>query len=194
MSSEPGDGELVAMTLRDRNCYGLIVGRYEAPLVRYVKRLLGTHGGAVDDVLQEAFIKAYVNLRAYDQTRPFAPWIYRIAHNEAFNYLRRRRVEPQMIDGEDGLFLLERLGGGSEPSAVIAAEGAEKRLAAGLRELGDRYRDVLVLRFLEERSYSDISDILELPPGTVATLIRRGLKRLKAKLESTDHSAEHWMT
>ena len=97
------DQELVRASLRDPAAYALIVRRYEPPLKRYVGRLLGTSSLQVEDVLQEVFIKAYVNLNDYDQRRPFSPWIYRIAHNEAMTLLRRRRAEPQVISGEEGL-------------------------------------------------------------------------------------------
>jgi RNA polymerase sigma-70 factor (ECF subfamily) len=177
------DAALTAVALSERNAYGELVVRHEVPLGRYVRRLLGAHAQAGDDVLQEAFIKAYVNLRDYDPARPFAAWLYRIAHNEAMNYLRKRRAEPQLIDGEAGLLLIERLSDPRDPQARLAYAGLERTIAACLNSLGQRYRDVLVLRYLEDRSYSDIADILEMPPGTVATLIRRGLARLREALE-----------
>jgi RNA polymerase sigma-70 factor (ECF subfamily) len=173
---------LVAMALRDCNAYGLLVMRYEVPLSRYAGRLLGHNAQAVDDVLQEAFIKAYVNLRDYDRTRAFGPWIYRIVHNEAISFLRKQKTEPPVISGQDGMLLLERIAGGSDPNEHLARKGADSLMLKCLGDLGQRYRDVLVLRFLEEKSYSDIADILKLPPGTVATLIKRGLDRLRSSL------------
>ena len=179
------DSALVATALRDRNAYALLVVRYEGPLGRYAGRILGSHAYATDDVLQEAFIKAYVNLRDYDRSRPFAPWLYRIVHNEAVSFLRKRRAEPQTIDGEDGLLLLERISDGSDLQADLVQKGMESAIRASMNTLGQRYRDVLVLRFLEDKSYSDIADILELPAGTVATLIKRGLNHLRPLLESS---------
>jgi RNA polymerase sigma-70 factor (ECF subfamily) len=133
-------------------------------------------------VLQEIFIKAYVNLNDYDRTRPFAPWIYRIAHNETVSFLRKRRAQPQTIAGEDGLLILERMADQLDPNEGAGRMRIEKEIEAALAGLDERYREVLVLRYLEERSYDDIADILRLPPGTVATRIKRGLERLKATL------------
>jgi RNA polymerase sigma-70 factor, ECF subfamily len=176
------DAELVAEALRAPAAYGVIVGRYEGPLLRYLRRLLGPHGQAAEDVLQEAFVKAYVNLNDFDRSRPLAPWLYRIARNEALSLLRKRRAEPRLVDGEDGQLLLERMSDGTDAFRDLARKGARSELLGALAAIGARYRDVLVLRFLEEKSYADIADILHLPPGTVATLVRRGLARLKAAL------------
>jgi RNA polymerase sigma-70 factor (ECF subfamily) len=172
--------ELVAEALRDRNAYARIVAFYEEPLRRYVRRILGAEAQAAEDVLQEIFIKAYVNLNDYDARRSFTPWIYRIAHNEAVSHLRRKGARPQTVDGEDSELILARLADGIDLDKQLAAGATAQAMHAALGELAPRYRDVLVLRYLEEKSYDEISDILQLPPGTVATLINRGLKKLRA--------------
>jgi RNA polymerase sigma-70 factor, ECF subfamily len=176
------DPTLVEAALRDRNAYAQLVARYEHPLARYVARLLGGHRQSVEDVLQEVFIKAYVNLNDYDRSRPFAPWLYRIAHNEAVSFLRKRQVQPQFVTGEDALLIIERAAEADVNEGTDHTRIEEIRTAIG--ELDTAYRDVLVLRYLEEKSYDEIADILRLPPGTVATRINRGVKRLKARLES----------
>ncbi len=173
------DATLVARTLRDPHAYGAIVRRFEAVLRRYVKRLLGSHGQAADDVVQDVFVKAYVNLNDYDQSRPLGPWLYRIAHNEAVSYLRKRGREPSVIDGEDGQLILAKL---RDENAFGAAPLSDSGVQQALEGLEPRYRDVLMLRYVEDKSYDEISDILQMPPGTVATRIRRGLERLKSAL------------
>lgn len=173
---------MVEAVLRDRQAYAFLVLRYETMLGRYVRRLLGRHMQSAEDVLQEVFIKAYVNLNDYDQSRPFGPWIYRIAHNEAVSFLRKRSAESQTITGEDALLILERLADVDDPGAALQRTRTEGEVRKALSELDPRYRDVLVLRYLEDKSYDEIADILETPPGTVATLINRGLKQLKAPL------------
>lgn len=176
------DGQLVEAALRDRHAYAALVRRYEPVLGRYVRRLLGRHGQAVDDVLQDVFIKAYVNLNDYDKSRPFAPWIYRIAHNESVSFLRKQSAGLQTIDGEDVLLILERVADADDPEGILQRSRTEGDVRKALSELEERYRDVLVLRYLEEKSYDEIADILEMPLGTVATLINRGLKLLKTPL------------
>jgi RNA polymerase sigma-70 factor (ECF subfamily) len=176
------DQDLVRAALREPKAYALIVRRYEAPLKRYVGRLLGRSSPSIEDVLQETFIKAYVNLNDYDQRRRFSPWLFRIAHNEAHTLLRKQRTEPRLISGEEGLLLLERMTEGTDHRTDPDISRDEERLRTALTDLDKRYRDVMILRFLEEKNYEDISDILELPMGTVATLISRGKQQLRRAL------------
>ena len=177
---QPTDVQLVESTLRNRQAYGAIVLRYQPILGRYVKRLLGRHASAVEDVLQEVFIKAYLNLNDYDRARNFAPWIYRIAHNETITHLRRRNTQPQTISGEDAEIILMHIADGDDPDAAWQRGRKKSEMNAALAALKPQYRDILVLRYLEEKSYDEISDILEIPPGTVATYLSRGLRQLQA--------------
>jgi RNA polymerase sigma-70 factor (ECF subfamily) len=183
--SSPSDQDLVRASLRDPKMYALIVRRYEPLLKRYVGRLLGARSAHVEDVLQEVFIKAYVNLNDYDQKRRFSPWIFRIAHNEAMSLHRRKRTEPQLISGEEGLLILERMTEATDVQKNLDVARNEDRLRAAIAGLSRRYRDVIILRYLEERDYEDIADILQLPIGTVATLVSRGKQRLRRTLEQS---------
>jgi RNA polymerase sigma-70 factor, ECF subfamily len=173
------DRPLVEAALRDRQAYGALVRRYELQLGRYVRRLLGRYGQMTEDVLQNGFIRAYLNLNDYDQSRPFSPWIYRIMHNEAVSFLRKQRAGIQTIDGEDAQLILERLADDETPEIRLQISQRADDLRGALAEIDPRYRDVLVLRYLEEMSYDEIADVLELPPGTVASHISRGLRQLK---------------
>ena len=170
---------LVEAALRDRKEYGAVVRHYELRLGRYVRRLLGRYGQMTDDVLQNGFIQAYLNLNDYDQSRPFSPWIYRIMHNEAVSFLRKQHAGIQTIDGDDAQMILERLADNDTPENRLQIARRAEDLRDALAEIDPRYRDVLVLRYLEEMSYDEIADVLELPPGTVATHISRGLKLLR---------------
>ncbi len=180
---EPTDGDLAAAALADGNAYAALVIRHEAALARHVRRLLGpAHAAATDDILQDSFVRAYVNLRDYDRSRPFAPWLWRIAHNLAISHLRRQKAQPQPLTGEDAALLIDRLADPSSPQAALDAHRRDAAVRTCLGRLEPRYREVIALRFLDEKSYGDIGDILRLPAGTVATLIRRGLARLRPLL------------
>lgn len=178
------DQSLVTAALRNGQAYGPLVARYAPVLGRYVRRLLGSRNHAADDVLQEVFLKAYVNLNDFDMSRPFAPWIYRIAHNEAISHLRKARSGLPMVSGEDAELILARLADGDDPDQALWRSQSAGHLRKLLGELDARYRDVLILRYLEDKSYDEISDILRLPPGTVATYISRGLARLREPLNA----------
>lgn len=179
------DCELVAAALSDARAYAVLVRRWEPPLARYVCRILGSDRQAAEDVLQEAFLKAYVNLNDFDRSRPFGPWIYRIARNEAISLLRKRRVEPPLVTGDDAVLLLERLSDGVTAHEILDRARIEQQVRAAIRAMNPRYREPLMLRYLEEKGYDEIADILELPRGTVATLINRGTKQLRTALQLT---------
>lgn len=179
------DRALIEAALMNGNAYAAVVRRYEIVLRRYVRRILGHHSQVADDVLQEVFIKAYVNLRDYDMERPFGPWIYRIAHNEAVSFLRKRRTESARVDGETASLILERMVDGVDVSEEFEKKRDAKMIQNAMTSLDKRYSEALVLRFLEDKSYDEISEILEIPAGTVATHINRGLKQLKKCLTTS---------
>lgn len=153
-------------------------------LSRYLRRLLGQSLEATEDVLQEVFIKVYVNLNDYDPTRPFGPWIYRITRNEALSFLRKRKAEPPMVTGEDAQLIIERLSDGVDVQETAERMRIEEKVRGAINQLDLRYRDVLVLRFLEDKGYDEIAEIMQVPPGTIATLISRGTKQLRSALEA----------
>jgi RNA polymerase sigma-70 factor, ECF subfamily len=177
------DQTLVKSALADRNAYAQIIVKFEPMLRRYVRRQLFSHGQFIDDVLQNVFMKAYVNLNDYDFSRPLAPWLYRIAHNEAISYLRKIKSGPQMVAGEDAQLFLNQLVEPDDPYTCLIRNRTALELQTAVLGLDAKYKDVLVLRYLEGKTYDEISDILELPSGTVATLISRGLKRLRDLLK-----------
>ncbi|MFH0804092.1 MAG: RNA polymerase sigma factor [Candidatus Zambryskibacteria bacterium] len=180
------DQELVADTLKEKHAFSEIVHKYEAPLRRYIKRLGCKNADDMNDVLQEIFIKVFVNLNDYDPDLKFSSWLYRIAHNETISFFRKKKVRPNVLDVEDVEEFFDNLADDTN-----SVELAQERYDAGivqksLSTLNPKYREVLILRFLEEKSYTEISDILKIPEGTVATLINRGKKELKTILENKD--------
>lgn len=179
------DQELVSAVLKDRHAFSEIVHRYEAAIRRYVKRLGCKDESDADDVLQEIFIKVFVNLNDYDHDLKFSSWLYRIAHNETVSFFRKKNSRPGVILGEEEAE--EFFGRLADENDFV--ELAHQRYDAGiikeaLSDLSGKYKEVLVLRFLEEKSYTEIGDILKMPEGTVATLINRGKKELKKALEA----------
>jgi RNA polymerase sigma-70 factor, ECF subfamily len=169
------DEEIMLRVINERELFGCIVERYEEKLLRYIKRLMPGIQEDADDVLQEIFIKAYVNVRGFDPDLKFSSWVYRIAHNEAINWLRKKKTRPQTIELGDEDFQT------FAQSSEIAVHTKEHLLskdavARVLALVSEKYRTVLVLRFIEAKSYEEISDILTVPPGTVATLIFRAKK------------------
>lgn len=178
------DASLVARSLRDHEAFVVLVERYEATLLRYVRRFTGLGRECAEDVMQEVFLKIYRNLNGFDAGLPFSSWAYRIAHNEAVNYLKKHRgKEAVALENEEAAAIAgSATGTGSlldvlEADVDIVGEAARGELRAAVRgvlaRLPQKYREVLVLRYLEEKDYNEIGDILKKPAGTVATWLKR---------------------
>lgn len=173
------DEELVAKTLENPDAYALLVERYEEKLLRYVMRISRSTKEDAEDVLQDVFLSAYKNLNDFDQELKFSSWIYRIAHNKVISHFRKVTARPKTMTYEGDSQLLNILASDEDLSRELERKYTAEEVREILDKLDERYREVLVLKFLEEKDYKEISDILEKPMGTVATLINRAKKQFK---------------
>ncbi len=173
------DEVLVASTLKEPNDFGLLIERYEAKLQRYIYRLGVRNFEDQQDVLQDIFIKAYRNLNSFDTTLTFSSWLYRVAHNEAISWYRKKIIRPEghlLFDSEEVLGIIKAKE--DSPEIVFDQNVNAKVVAEALAKIEEKYREVLVLRYFEHMEYNEISDILKIPQGSVGTLIHRGKKQL----------------
>lgn len=181
----PSDEELVKMTLQDKVHFGVLVDRYEAKLTRYITRLGIRDVDDQLDVLQEIFLKAYRNLNAFDETFKFSSWIYRIAHNEAVSWYRKKNVRPEghlVADGDEITTFLSA--NENTPDVDFDKQINAQAVNEALLKIDDKYREVIILRFFEHKEYEEISDILKIPVGSVGTLLHRGKKQLVSVLNT----------
>lgn len=179
--AEDSDQVLIERVKRDPEVFGQLMERYEQPLMRYVMRLTGWAEVEVGDILQESFIKAYRHLNDYDVELKFSTWLYRITHNQTIDTLRKQNVRPVLnLSLEDAARFVAT---GEDLAGTLARQEDLAEIRRAIQRLPLIYRDVLVLRFLEEKSYEEIMDIVQMPKGSVASLISRGrallLKDLK---------------
>lgn len=181
----PSDEELVRLTLQDKEHFGGLIERYEGKLRRYLYRLGISSEEDQDDVLQEVFLKTYKNLNSFDMSLRFSSWIYRIAHNEAVSFYRKRKVRPEghmVLDSEE---LLPLISDKKEAADELFDKNIDANLVKeALVELDDKYREVMILRYFEHKDYDEISDILRIPTGSVGTLLHRGKKKLATVLKN----------
>lgn len=177
--SKLSDEELVARTLLNRNAYSALIHRFERPLLRYIKRITNVDDMGAEDILQEVFIKAYVNLRGFDPAQKFSSWIYRIARNEAISQFRKRDRRPEGHAHELGDEVINRIRDDMDLPKEADRAFLQESVAEALSKLDKKYRDVLVLKYFEEKDYSEISDILQKPEGTIATLLHRAKKQFR---------------
>lgn len=159
-----------------------IVRRYQQNLYRYL-RYLTNRPNEVEDLLQDVFIKAYRNLFGFNTKKKFSSWIYRIAHNEGINLIKKvsKRKEVSLEDLGEIDFTSGRENNDLEN--VLAKEEIRKKVKECLDELTIKYREVLILYYFEDKSYREISDIIKIPAKTVGTFIFRGKRILKAICE-----------
>lgn len=179
------DEEIVSMALKEPALFGHVIERYEAQLCRYIRRLGVRQHEDQQDVLQEIFIKVYKNLNGFDTNLKFSSWIYRIAHNESITWFRKRNVRPEghlVAEGEEILNFVSS--SEKDQETLFDSEVNAEVVTMALKGLDTKYRDVLVLRFFEHREYEDISDILQIPIGSVGTLIHRGKQQLKKAIDT----------
>ena len=174
--SKLSDEEVIEITRnKDKEVYAEVVKRYQRKLMRYAKYLINDDERAAD-VVQDAFIKAYVKLNSFDSKRQFSSWIYRIVHNEAINLINKYKKEKPLfedVDFDSGINIEEE----------YTKKEIEKMVKDCLEEIPLLYREPLSLYFLEDKSYSEISDILRIPTGTVGTRINRAKLIMKKKCQ-----------
>ncbi len=181
--SEKNDEELVAMTLKNPDVYSFLVERYEEKLLRYIMRISRSTKEDGEDILQDVFLSAYKNLNDFDQDLKFSSWVYRITHNKVISHFRKITARPKTTTYEGDSNLLNILASDEDIARDLERKYTVGEVKDILDRLDERYREVLVLKFLEEKDYKEISDILEKPMGTVATLISRAKKQFKEKVQ-----------
>ncbi|MBU4422044.1 RNA polymerase sigma factor [Patescibacteria group bacterium] len=133
----------------------------------------------LEDILQDVFIKAYKNLYGFDANKKFSSWIYRIAHNEAVNYLKKNSRTKVSLDEVEYKIADEKI----DLNGHIDKTFLKKEIGRCLKNIKLKYQEPLILFYFEQKSYEEISDILRIPTSTVGTLISRGKKIIKEKLE-----------
>lgn len=165
--------------------YSFLVERYEDKLLRYIKRFVYDQDDA-RDVLQDVFIKTYQNLKSFDHDYKFNSWIYRIAHNECVNYLKKNKKEGiSFVDLDTVMPILFA----KESSDDLAISKENKAvIEKALDQLDIKYREVIVLNFFEDLSYEEISEVLRIPTSTVGVRIRRAKEKLKLYLDKNSNS------
>jgi RNA polymerase sigma-70 factor (ECF subfamily) len=174
---------LVQKALESSEDFGRIIEKYQEPLRRYVRRIARPTPDDLDILLQDIFIKVYENLNDFDQGLAFSSWIYRIAHNESIDHLRRKKRFGASLDtptsADDATTLGDTIAAEEDISNDVDREYIKKNIETILADLDPKYKSILILRFLEEKDYGEISDILRKPPGTIATLLHRAKKEFR---------------
>ncbi len=175
------DEELAAKTQRgDQAAFEVLFKRYEDKILRYGKRFLYRYED-VEDAVQDVFVKAYINIQSFTVTRKFSTWLYRIAHNTFINVIKKKGREPLSFLDFDTLIQLPVADGKHSEEHFFKA-GDQTALLEGLKKLPPKYREPLVLYYLQELDYKEIADVLQIPVSTVGVRLQRAKVRLKKEI------------
>ncbi|MCA0170899.1 RNA polymerase sigma factor SigW [Bacillus sp. RAR_GA_16] len=169
----------------DHNAFGELVELYKDRVFALTYRMLGNRQEA-EDVAQEAFIRAYTNIDRYQIDRKFSTWLYRIATNLSIDRMRKKKPDYYLdaeVAGTEGLTMYSQISTDEPlPEEEVVSLEAQEGIHQAILSLPAKYRSAITLKYIQELSLKEISEILDLPVGTVKTRIHRGREALRKKL------------
>ena len=173
------DHELVALSISDSQYFYCLMKRYEDKLFNYVRRFTYLPDDDIADIIQDSFISAYQHLHDCDCDLKFSSWLYRIVHNQAVNFIKKHRQSLKIdINDADDDFVSWLVADTNIEKETLSAHFNDYVVSV-LSQLKPDYQEVLVLKFYGDKNYQEISDILQKPMGTVATLLSRAKAQFK---------------
>ncbi len=166
-----------------------LLRRYERPVFSLIYRMVRDRGLA-EDLAQEAFVRAFNAIGSYNPAYKFSNWIFKIANNLTIDHLRKKRIETISIHGSPHAVTREEQAQtrlvvestDERPDAYVENRELGNQIEAAIGNLRPAYRTAILLRHVEGYSYGEISQIMELPLGTVKTYIHRARLELKEAL------------
>lgn len=170
----------------DREAFRKIVDRYKQRIVNFLNSLCGDRQRA-RDLAQEVFIKVYERRQQYSPTGSFSSYLYTIARNHWYDYLRSTKTDldtmsldaPAGDPGGDSIGSLIENQSASEPFEELREEEKKDILHRALQELDEKHREVVILSHLEQKPHADIADILNIPVGTVKSRKYKAIRKLR---------------
>ena len=173
----------------DQKAFKRLMDKYQKPLYYHVLKMVKNHE-QVEDIVQESFMKAFSNLSSYNTNYAFSTWMYRITTNHTIDFLRKKKLQTtsihEPVKAKDGEMQMQIMGGAETDRKIIRKE-RKKIVTEAIQNLPEKYREVIVMRHLEEMSYQEISEELDLPLGTVKAHIFRAREMLyKALIDRKD--------
>lgn len=169
----------------DKQAYSQLVDLYKQKVYQICFRMVGSTHEA-EDLAQEAFIKAYINIDSYDTDKKFSSWLYRIATNLTIDRLRKKKPDFYLdaeITGTDGLTMYTQLASnGKLPDDRVVELEMQETVQTAILRLPAKYRSAVSLKYFDDLSLKEISEILDIPVATVKTRIYRGREALRKYL------------
>ena len=171
----------------DQKAYHTLVARHRRAVFHIIYKIVSEQEEA-SDLMQETFMKAFVSLSTYNPQYRFSTWLYKIAANSAIDYLRKKKRGVISLDKpiktEEDEIEAEVPDWSKNPEADWVAKEKALSIEEAIQSLPKQFRDVIIYRHKEDKSYEEISEILKIPVGTVKARIFRARELLKKKLKS----------
>jgi len=182
MAKKYSDEQLAKMTVSDKDNFNELVDRYAEKIQRYVARITGNRPES-EDLTQEVFLKSYQNIASFNSKLKFSSWLYRIAHNESVNLIKKhyRTKHVSFNDEIKNKFQEDNL---ALKKIIDSDNSRQVRQSLEKMKLADR--EILELSYFEEKSYLEIADILEISVNSVGPKIKRAKDNLKKIILSYD--------
>lgn len=183
------DQQLISQTLDGQTAaFGVLVRKYQDRLFNSMVHLLRNRSDA-EDVVQDAFLQALRKLDTFQGNSQFYTWLFRIARNTAISKLRRKKptVSLESTASEQRLDFPDD---GPTPSTEMERRERQTGLMRAMDQLSGEHREILILREMEEQNYETISEILDLPVGTVRSRLHRARSQLKELLMRNENDGQ----
>lgn len=179
------DQELVLLTLENQSYFSYLIDRYKVKLFNYIRRISNVSNEEAEDILQDIFLKTYLNLNSFTTSLKFSSWIYAIAHNQVISNFRKIKARPEGSSVTIDLGLSEILASDLNIEKLTDQKLLAEQVSAALAKLKPKYREVLILKYLEEKNYQEMSDIIKKPMGTVASMLNTARSEFKKIIEKS---------
>ena len=188
MAGEEDSAWIEAVLHGEREAFSQLVAKYQRPLYAALRRLARNHADT-DDLLQEAFVRAYQHLKDFDRSRPFYPWLHRIAVNLAITFMQRRSRQTN-FSGLNTEEIFPAAPESDNPDEKAERSEMMAALEKAIERLPAEQRVVLLLRTREDLSYQELSERLGIEMGTVMSRLARAREKLRAWLRPYLESSE----
>ena len=188
MESRNEDSVLIKRALEgDQNAFGRLKAKYHEAIYSLIYRMI-REKDEVEDLTQEAFIKAFMSLSTFNDEYAFSTWLYKIATNNCIDHIRRKKLQTFSIDkpveSKESDFTFELPDSTYEPDRDMISKQRKRLLEEAINSLPPKYRQVIILRHQEEKEYQEIAELLKLPLGTVKAHIFRAREMLNKYLRN----------
>jgi RNA polymerase sigma factor (sigma-70 family) len=171
----------------NERAYKQLLNRHKDAIFRMIVKIVHSREEAWD-LVQETFMKAFGSLSSYKTEYRFTTWLYKIAANNCIDFLRKKRLDSVSLDQplktKDGEVTVELPDWTYSPEADLASKQKSLSIDTAIDSLPLKYREVIIFRHKQDKSYDEISQILSIPVGTVKARIFRARELLKKKLKS----------